>query len=126
MNHLPRLAAVALVIFALPNLVAQTAAKPDKPGRLICTVLKGPTLNKIVSPKYPASARARGALGPLLLSIKIDGQGAPHDVKILKGDTDLAKALSDVIDQWRFQPYKLNGRSVEIQTELAVKFHFVL
>jgi len=126
MNHLHRLAAVALVIFVLPSLVAQTAAKADKPRRLICTVLKGPTLKKMVSPKYPASARARGALGPVLLSVTIDKQGAPHNVKILKGDPDLAKALSDVIDQWRFQPYKLNGRSVEIQTELAVKFDPVL
>jgi len=47
----------------------------------------------------------------------------PFDVKILKGDPDLAGAALAAVKNWRFKPYKLNGEPVEVESEIVVRFH---
>jgi protein TonB len=34
----------------------------------------------------------------------------------------LAQAVLDAVRQWRYQPTLLNGKPVEVQTEIAVNF----
>ena len=45
--------------------------------------------------------------------MKINKKGLPFDVKVLKGDSDLAEAALAAVKNWRFKPYKLNGSPAE-------------
>src|SRR4051794_38965319 len=107
-----RILAASITLALVSSLFPQPAS--NKRPRPICTVLKGPAVQKKVKPSYPASALRRGALGPVLLSLKIDKKGVPFDVKVLKGDPDLAEAALRAVKKWRFKPYKLNGEPIEV------------
>ena len=56
----------------------------------------------------------------LLATVSKDGN-ITH-VKVISGDTQLAKAASDAVKQWKYKPYQLNGEPVEIQTQVTVNF----
>ncbi len=56
----------------------------------------------------------------LLATVSKDGN-ITH-IKVISGDTQLAKAASDAVKQWKYKPYKLNGEPVEIQTQVTVNF----
>jgi len=77
----------------------------------------------MVRAKYPQSARKRGVLGPVLLSLRVDKQGVPYEVKVLKGDPDVAAAFVEAVKQWRYEPLKCNGEPVEWESDLSVRFH---
>ncbi|HWO37142.1 MAG TPA: energy transducer TonB, partial [Candidatus Acidoferrum sp.] len=44
-------------------------------------------------------------------------------VKVLSGDSQLAKAATDAVRQWKYKSYLLNGEPVEIQTQVTIKFN---
>ncbi len=56
----------------------------------------------------------------LLATVSKDGN-ITH-IKVISGDTQLAKAASDAVKQWKYKPYQLNGEPVEIQTQVTVNF----
>lgn len=68
-----------------------------------------------VSPEYPAEAKANHVQGVVILSITIRKDGT-SDVQILSGPAELTAAAVDAARQWRFRPYQLLGRPVEVQT----------
>ena len=38
------------------------------------------------------------------------------------GDSQLTRAASDAVKQWKYKPYMLNGQPVEIQTHVTINF----
>jgi len=76
-----------------------------------------------VEPIYPETARQRGIEGPVLLQAVVSTTGDIISVQILNSaDPDLARAASNAVEQWRYQPTLLNGEPVEVITTITVDF----
>lgn len=108
----------------LAGLVPTTAMLPKPaPGtiRVSQGVSQGMLLKK-VAPVYPSIARQMGKEGTVELLATIDKDGEVSKVKVLHGDLMLAKAAADAVKDWVYRPYLLNGRPVEIETQITVVF----
>lgn len=77
-----------------------------------------------VRPTYPASAKAAGIQGSVLLKAVISKEGVPLSLRVQNAtiDPDLAKAAVEAVSQWRYQPALLNGEPVEVITEITINF----
>ena len=75
-----------------------------------------------VNPEYPAAAKANHVQGVVTLSIVIRKDGTVTDVEVESGPAELTAAAVDAARQWRYRPYLLFGRPVEIQTTKQFDF----
>jgi TonB family protein len=75
-----------------------------------------------VAPKYPEQAREEHIQGPVIMNALVGTDGAVRELKVISGDPRLAKAATDAVRQWRFQPHRRNGRPVEFETRITVNF----
>jgi TonB family protein len=77
-----------------------------------------------VQPIYPASAKAAGAQGTVLLHAVVGLDGRPYSLEVLNSqiNPDLARAAVEAVSQWRYQPTLLNGEPVEVDTTIQVNF----
>jgi TonB family protein len=79
-------------------------------------------LIKKVAPTYPPSALRLRVEGTVELQATISKTGEISRVKVLSGDSQLSKAATDAVKQWKYKPYLLNGEPVEIQTDVSIIF----
>ena len=79
-------------------------------------------LVKKVSPIYPPTALQLRKQGPVELIATVSKTGTITAIKVLSGDSSLAKSASDAVRQWKYRPYLLNGEPVEIQTQVTINF----
>jgi TonB family protein len=75
-----------------------------------------------VEPQYPAEASAKQIQGPVTLDVQIGTDGAVHNITVVEGDAMLAEAAVQAVRQWRYQPYVVNGRAVEMETRVTIRF----
>ncbi len=64
-----------------------------------------------------------GKDGFVLLHIVIAADGTVMDARPESGDEVSDRAAMDAVKDWRFQPYRVNGAPVQIETTVAVEFH---
>lgn len=79
-------------------------------------------LVKKVAPAYPQRALAMRVQGAVELLATISKDGNVTDVKLLSGDTMLARAAMDAVKQWKYKPFYLDDKPLEIQTQITVNF----
>lgn len=79
-------------------------------------------LIKKVAPKYPESARRNHIQGTVLLLAEIGTDGAIHNLVLVSGEPSLAKAAIKAVKQWKYKPYYLEGKPVEVETQIQVNF----
>jgi protein TonB len=79
-------------------------------------------LIKKVQPIYPKNALFMQVEGSVELMATISKSGDITHVKVLSGDSQLTKAATDAVKQWKYKPYLLNGEPVEIQTQVTINF----
>jgi TonB family protein len=48
--------------------------------------------------------------------------GSVRDLKVVDGDSVLAKSALKAVKQWRYKPALKNGEPVEVQSQIAVVF----
>jgi len=89
--------------------------------RVSSTVIEGLLVSKI-SPEYPAAAKAHHVQGVVTLAMVIGKDGMVTDVQVESGPPELTAAAVDAVRQWRYRPYQLMGRPVEIQTTAQLNF----
>ena len=77
---------------------------------------------KQVMPTYPAEARTKGIQGMVRISVRVDKDGVPQKLRVISGRPELVKASLDALKQWRFKPYKLNGKTVPFETSVDINF----
>ena len=82
----------------------------------------GGKLIKRVEPIYPDAAKTRGIRGQVLLNAHIGKDGAVKEVRVLKGNPFLGNAAVEAVKHWRYEPMKLNGYPVEMDTTVMVEF----
>jgi TonB family protein len=87
--------------------------------------VREPSPNRLlhrVDPKYPELAKSQHIQGAVELEAQVLGDGTVGNVAVLRGDPLLAEAAASAVKQWKYQPYSVNGRSVERQERITVKF----
>ena len=99
------------------------APVPDLPEsvRASAGVVQGLLLYK-VAPVYPFKAKAMGIQGTVLLAAIIGKDGKIKQLKVVSGPTQLVDAAIGAVQQWRYRPYLLMGRPVEVDTTITVNF----
>jgi hypothetical protein len=64
--------------------------------------------------------------GPKFMSIPVriivDTEGGVKQVHVIRATDDQRRSIEDALRQWKFKPYKLNGRAAEIETGLVFRF----
>lgn len=75
-----------------------------------------------VEPDYPAEARRQHIQGSVVLEVQVLSDGTVGSISIAKGNPLLAEAAVQAVRQWKYQPYVLDGRSVESQTRVTINF----
>ena len=75
-----------------------------------------------VDPEYPESAKSQHIEGAVVLEAQVLGDGTVGNVAIVQGDPLLAEAAANAVKQWKYQPYSVNGRPVEREERITVKF----
>lgn len=79
-------------------------------------------LLKRVNPEYPIKARRKGIQGTVVLHAVIGKEGDIVGLTMVSGDPLLVKAALKAVKQWKYQPYLLEGKPVEVDTEITVNF----
>lgn len=100
---------------------APTTAVRGPSMPMISTLDEGRITRK-VQPVYPESARKAGIQGEVLLEGVISQSGRMENVRAISGHPWLATAAKDAVVQWRFRPYVLNGKPIDVLTRVTVDF----
>jgi TonB family protein len=79
-------------------------------------------LMRKVPPVYPPLARQARIQGTVVLSIVISKEGEVRETKLVSGHPMLAPAAIEAVKQWRYKPYVLDDKPVEVETIVRVGF----
>ena len=103
------------------GLLSRAATDGDRrvhvPAELMQTLL----IHRI-DPEYPPAARSAGLQGVIVLEIVIGTDGSVLEIRPLNGPEVLSHAATEALRWWKFQPYRVNGQAVEVETTVAVEF----
>jgi TonB family protein len=77
-----------------------------------------------VWPIYPEEAKRRGITGTVVLKGIVDRNGNLAELRVESGHPMLVQAAVGAVEQWRYQPYLLDGAPVEVETQITVNFVF--
>jgi periplasmic protein TonB len=94
---------------------------PQGPAQVSSGVMAGQLIYK-VTPQYPAIALAARVEGTVVLQAMISKSGTIENLRILSGPAMLQQTAIDAVKQWRYRPYLLDGRPVEVETSVNVVF----
>jgi protein TonB len=86
--------------------------------------IQAPALVKRVEPIYPAIAQFAAIDGIVILDAVVDEHGRVQSVKVLRGHPLLAKAATDAVQQWMYEPLRLNGTATPFELTVSLWFHF--
>ncbi len=95
---------------ALPQLVKLSQKVMD--GRIVTRV----------NPEYPQALRDMRVQGSVVLAARIDKEGKVADVHVISGPKYLVPSSIEAVKKWRYKPYTISGRAVEVDTEIQVNF----
>ena len=98
------------------------AAPAEKPQAQVAAEVMQKLLIHKVEPAYPAEARQANLQGIIALDIVVGRDGSVVSMRPLNGPQVLAKAATDALRWWKFQPYRVNGEPAVVETTVAVEF----
>ncbi len=75
-----------------------------------------------VEPSYPAEARKANLQGIIAVDIVVGRDGSILNMRAINGPDVLARAAMDALRWWKFEPYRVNGEPVLVETTVAVEF----
>ena len=105
---------------AMPPVSTQSFSEPVPVSEEVERAL----LLQSVKPDYPPEALAQKMHGTVVLQAIIGRDGRIEDLKIIRGYFVLGKAAIEAVKQWRFQPYSVNGRPAQTQTNITINFSY--
>jgi TonB family protein len=97
------------------------AAEPQK-LRVSSGVVEG-LRTHYVEPEYPQVARISHITGDVVFHVIIDREGNIEELTLLSGHPILTESAMNAVKQWKYKPYILNGRPVEVETTVTVRYH---
>jgi len=104
------------------NLQKSEAAAGQQPQTHVPADVMEKLVTHRVDPDYPEAARAGKLHGVIVLDVAVGSDGSVIDVHPLNGPEILAHAATDALRWWRFEPYRVDGRPVAVETTVAVEF----
>jgi TonB family protein len=75
-----------------------------------------------VDPDYPAQARQANLQTVIALDVIVGKDGSVVSLHPLNGPEVLARSAMEALRWWKFEPYRVNGEPVVVETKLAVEF----
>jgi TonB family protein len=100
--------------------------KNEKVAVLAQTRVPADVMQKLVThrvdPDYPAAARSGKLQGVIVLDVIVGRDGSVVEMHALNGPEILAQAAMDALRWWRFEPYRVDGQAVVVETTVAVEF----
>jgi protein TonB len=103
------------------NRVPAIVHQPTGPVQVPSRISEGMLLEKTM-PAYPVIAKAARREGTVVLQATISTRGTIENLRVLSGDPMLIEAARDAVMNWRYRPYLLNGKPVEVETTVNVVF----
>jgi hypothetical protein len=58
---------------------------------------------------------------PIPVRIIVDTEGSVKHVHVIRATLEQRKSIEEALRQWKFKPYRMNGRAVEIETGLVFR-----
>ena len=107
-------------LYAAPQSPSATApnAVSIPPG-----VMQGNLIYK-VDPVYPEIAKQAHVQGVVVLNALISKTGTVEDLKVVSGSPMLISSAIDAVRQWKYTPYMLDGKVLEVETTISVNYTF--
>jgi protein TonB len=93
-------------------------AAPVRVGGEIAT----PRLVRRVDPEYPLIAVSAMIEGLVIIEATVDETGKVTDTKVLRSHAVLDQAAVDAVQQWRYEPLRLNGMAQPFVLTVTVSF----
>jgi len=79
-----------------------------------------------VEPEYSEEARKAKYQGTVILSIVIDEQGRPRDLKVIRPlGLGLDEKAIEAVSKWRFRPGYKDGKPVAVLATVEVNFRLL-
>jgi Gram-negative bacterial TonB protein C-terminal/PilZ domain len=96
----------------------------DGPIRLPAAIVERSLIHR-VEPIFPAdgSSDNRDSQAVVVLDVIIAANGTVTNVRPISGPQPLIASAVEAVKWWRFQPYHINGRPVNVETTVAIDFH---
>ena len=103
------------------------AATPMSPGSqpLRVRVSQGVNqglLERKVQPPYPDAPRKAHIQGAVVMLAHVSTKGKIKNLFVLSGHPLLNPTALEAVSQWLYRPYLLNGKPVEVETQITVIF----
>jgi TonB family protein len=76
-----------------------------------------------VDPEYPEAARQAKLEGVVILDVVVGRDGSVVSVRPMGGPEVFTKAAEDALRWWRFEPYRVDGKPIVVETTVAVEFN---
>jgi TonB family protein len=93
--------------------------------RISSAALAGLIINRAPI-EYPRAAQQKKIPGEVTLSIAIGTDGRVKEATALSGPVELYEAAVENMKKWRFKPFQLNGRPVEVEAKsFALNYAFL-
>jgi TonB family protein len=77
---------------------------------------------KDVRPVYPVEARREGIQGTVLLRARISKEGDLRVEEVLEGPIELVGSAVNAARNWKYLPYRVEGKPVEVDTQVQVNY----
>jgi hypothetical protein len=59
---------------------------------------------------------------PIPVRVIVDTKGGVKHIHVIRATAEQRKSIEEALRQWKFKPYELNGRPVDIETGLVFRF----
>ncbi len=98
--------------------VTAVAAPPRMipPGAMVLRKIAGDDV------RYPATAKNQRIEGTVKLTATITNEGIVSDLRAISGNPILQQAAIDAVKTWHYEPYLVDDKPVDVETQVIVKF----
>ncbi len=108
-------AAALLVLSVSVPLLAEDPMKVSRADAMSAATTKP-------QPAYPVIAKQLRVEGEVQVQIVIGEEGKVEGATAVAGNPILTKAAIDTVKEWKFTPFKADGKNVKAQTVLSFVF----
>jgi protein TonB len=88
--------------------------------------VSAPTVLSKVEPEYSEEARKAKWQGTVVLSLIVDDQGRPQNLKVVRSlGLGLDQKAIEAVEKWRFRPGMKDGKAVPVMATIEVNFRLL-
>jgi TonB family protein len=100
----------------------QSSAPEDTSAASLPPGVTGGRLLRSVRPQYPAEAILDKREGAVVLHGIVGQDGVIRELKLVSGDPILSQAALEAVQQWTYEPYRRDGKPVDMPLDISIEF----